>query len=343
MGAFDLKKVDRVGYGAPIFFTSSMFFTIPQSGLYRIDAVGPGASGGAVHHSGIGVSVVASGGGGGGYSMKEVWLNAGVVLNIMIGVPGAAQYVQASGGGQKQNGQNGGDVSIVGGGVSMGATGGKGGLATWASTTMQAGGLGGRGFGGDLNFKGGQGGSVSTIFTSSCAMAGGGGSSGSPYGDGRDGEGLLAFSASGGSFSGYGAGVFTNAAGSAIPSIQSPVGPASLELEPARIVNSPLFASPNLPLLYLSGNTSAGTHLWGGPGAGGIGGYQAMRAGALGGSGGWGTANVAGGSGIGAGAACIGGGSGAAAANNSASSTNGVTVLSGQAGRGLVILERIGA
>lgn len=147
----------------------SQEFTAPRDGSYRVTAIGGGASGGRSATSGNGLR--ATGGGAGGFAQKVVQLAKGDVLTCIIGAGGAAQTVAA------QDGADGGTTTVTGPGISLTASGGKGGLhGLGAGTTLGA--EGGTASGGDVNVTGGGSGSATTVAVANSMAATGGGAVG---------------------------------------------------------------------------------------------------------------------------------------------------------------------
>jgi hypothetical protein len=161
-----------------ILIPNSTSWVCPVDGIYRLSALGAGASGGAIMKTTTYGGV--SGGGGGGFCEMEVFLTAGLTLTITIGAGGAQAVSNVSGTGYAGN--DGGDTTITGTGISMTAGGGKAGAYTTTTTTTAAGGAGGTASGGGINFAGGAGGDA--LYTTNCGNAAGGGAAGSPYGVG---------------------------------------------------------------------------------------------------------------------------------------------------------------
>jgi hypothetical protein len=184
---------------------ASKNWVCPYDGIYRLSALGAGGSGAAFWLTSYFGS--ASGGGGGGFCELEVFLLAGTVLTIIIGVGGASKT--SSDGSSPVNGANGGDttIGIIGEGnsgsdvtISMTAGGGKAGTYTSSDVTI-SGGVGGTASGGDINASGGAGGDALYAYAFAAGNAAGGGAAGSPYGVGGRGghsKSATAYAASGG-------------------------------------------------------------------------------------------------------------------------------------------------
>lgn len=146
---------------------SSGTFVAPVSAMYLVTAIGPGGSGA---YAPTGNGRAATGGGAGGLAQKKVRLNAGDTLTITIGAGGAAPTVAGT------NGNDGGDTTITGTGVSLIGRGGKGGKTRAVGVGVAAGADGGIGEGGDFNWTGGGSGSatITAATASSVALTGGG-------------------------------------------------------------------------------------------------------------------------------------------------------------------------
>jgi hypothetical protein len=182
----DLSQFFPVGNPSiPVFFGSSASFTVPATGWYRISALGPGGSGGAIFATASGGS--ASGGEGGGFCEKEIYLIAGDVLTIVIGAGGAGVVSSITGVGVAGNpGGAATTVVCVARSLSLSAGPGNGGNFTITNAATVNGGTGGStSTGGDVNYTGGRGGNANHV-TLNVEAAGGGGS-GSPYGNGGKG------------------------------------------------------------------------------------------------------------------------------------------------------------
>lgn len=173
----------------PDFIISSKTWTCKETGLYRICALGAGASGGVCYETlpSNGSSQLATGGGGPGYSQKEIYIAKGTQLAIVVGAKGARIFNNGVSP-FSSNGNDGGDTTVIGSGISLFAGGGKKGLALRnSSVTGLAGGDGGAASGGDINQSGGRGGNIAGASTNASYVASlgtGGGAAGSPYGDG---------------------------------------------------------------------------------------------------------------------------------------------------------------
>lgn len=103
-------------------------FAAPASGWYDILLYGPGGTGGSS------AGTAASGGGGGGAALKRVWLRGGEVVTYTVAVSGAPT-----------------NAAVAGRFAFSAASGGAG------ATGFVPGGVGGLGFGGDVNRSGGHG------------------------------------------------------------------------------------------------------------------------------------------------------------------------------------------
>jgi len=155
-------------------------YTIPESGWYRISALGGGASGGAIFAYGG----AASGGGGGGFTETEIYLWSGDVILYSVGTGGAAVTSSISGTGA--SGTTGGNTTLTcsARSLSLYANGGGAGWFNIGSGGTAPGGTGGTASGGTINSTGGVGGSAQYAATSGTYYASGGGAAGSPFGTG---------------------------------------------------------------------------------------------------------------------------------------------------------------
>lgn len=152
---------------------SSTTFVAPFTGWYRIYALGAAGSGAVV----VGSQGSAVGGGGAGFAYKEIYLAAGDTLTITIGAGGAAKTVTG-------NGNAGATTTVAGPGWTITITGGAGGTYTATATQSLTGALGGVASGGDVNFSGGQSGSIAALVANALAATGGA-SAASVYGAGQ--------------------------------------------------------------------------------------------------------------------------------------------------------------
>jgi hypothetical protein len=276
-------------------FASSENYTILHNGLYRISAIGAGGSGGRTSTG------AASGAGGGGFCEKEIYLESGDVLIIVIGAGGAIP-------GDATDGNDGGTTTVdcAARGLDLDAIGGGKGLQTAVNAETKSGGAGGSGTGGDLNYDGGVGGDAKHLTHGH--ELGGGGAAGSPYGDGGDGGYVVSASTyligagGGGAVDGYhggnatdpGASRYCGGAGTGGNVLDNATTPG-----PNRIGHAILYSADGLvryrgfdsltdPLRGLTGGGSVGGEAqYAGPGAGAGGqGNATGYAGALGGGGG---------------------------------------------------------
>lgn len=152
---------------------SSQTFTIPLSGKIKVTITGGGGAGSyansSTRHPGdTGVRSSASGGGGGGFCQKTFAVTAGETFAVVVGVAGGANGVLGStyAGGSTTAGTSTFATSSAALSVSMSAVGGGDGNAQAAYATGNgahsiAGGVGGTASGGDLNYTGGRGGTIS--------------------------------------------------------------------------------------------------------------------------------------------------------------------------------------
>lgn len=184
LGDYAVKRYD---------FFSSTNFTVPDSGNYLIIAVGAGGSGGAVRVTPNPVFSRATGGAAGGTCIKLVSLTASDVYSIVIGAGGLGVSTPSVG-------NPGGNTTVIGTNVSLTASGGEGGAADSLA-------IGGTASGGDLNYTGGNGGSI-TISTIGRSGATGGGAPGLNGTGGHGGD--VTSSTSTGTYTGGGS-AFANA------------------------------------------------------------------------------------------------------------------------------------
>lgn len=159
MGNPGLARAAAMGNRIEQMIAASSTWTAPVTGEYLIFAVGAGGSGAAQDvATSSGQGYQATGGGAGGLAVKRVFLQAGTQLGITIGAGGAGVAVN-------NNGNNGGDTTVNGGGVSLFAQGGRGGtrVAGGTGNNTTSGALGGIASGGDWNYQGGSSGDATTF------------------------------------------------------------------------------------------------------------------------------------------------------------------------------------
>lgn len=165
---------DRQSLGITEPFENSGTFTAKKSGWHRVTAVGAGASGGVAWNSSATAVLSATGGGAGGFAVKEFYALAGTAYTLTIGTGGAAVSRTTNG---ATSGNNGGNTTVSGFGVSITCTGGTGGTASVTATTL-TGATGGAATGGDVNVTGGASGGVANTSSSGGRGASGGGAVG---------------------------------------------------------------------------------------------------------------------------------------------------------------------
>ena len=344
-GALTPSKTYGLAYsavGRAIFFKTSRNHTITQDGIYRIDVVGPGGGGPNAGYATGSVSVLAAGGGGGGYALKETFLKAGTLLAISIGAGGAGGG-GTTGGNVSSPASDGGITTVIGSNVNMGATGGLRGNANYSVTSV-LGGMGGYGYGGDVNYSGGKAGDISCTAATganSCIISTGGASAGNPsLGRGIDSVSFLNQST---------VAIMNGGAGIGEAFIGSPGGRGACEFwdynlispwQTSTNVSGTLIPSPSLPLLNLwAGRQQAGgtTQYYGNGGSQNSNGtYASATAGWLGGGGSCTLQGLSSGDPR-PGGSPYGGGAGGMALGASTTATQ----AGAAGGSGLVIIERI--
>lgn len=134
--------------------TATGSFTAKKTGWHQVILTGSGGQGGMVMASTQGA---ATGAGAGGYASKIVWLFAGQTVSYTRGTGAAAATLSAVG---LRDGTDGGVSMATGPGLALVANGGTGGKASNTAGAALAGGVGGTASGGDVNVKGGDGGSI---------------------------------------------------------------------------------------------------------------------------------------------------------------------------------------
>ena len=143
--------------------TRSQTFVPPRNGTVNIICVGAGGGGAYTHGTG---GTIATGGGAGGLCIKEgLEVTTSGSFTITIGSGGAGKESNS-----QVNGNDGGNTTVSGTGLSstLTANGGGGGRSVTFTESGAAGGTGGTASNGDFNRTGGAGGSVgSGIVTSS--------------------------------------------------------------------------------------------------------------------------------------------------------------------------------
>jgi len=160
--------------------------TVPD-GITKVRAVVLGGGGGGVAQDPYTAGYLQAGSGG-GYSDKIYATSGGATISITVGAGGACPTASGGNSAHGNGGGAGGTSTVTIGGVSISATGGLGGIMSSSGTTYR----GGTGSGGDINTTGGIGGchhlwSNYAARNSSTRAFYGGGSSGTPWGDGYSG------------------------------------------------------------------------------------------------------------------------------------------------------------
>jgi hypothetical protein len=161
-------------------FGASDSFVCPMDGYYRFYVLGAGGAGGWAHTNAA-ANALTTGGAGGGFCYKRKFLKKGTVLTVVVGSGSNQPTLTVN---TATVGTNGGSSSVSGGGLSLYAGGGEGGKAS-LNTVLSTRSVGGSASGGDINFKGGDGGTVTAQTTCTWgAFATGGASAGSLWGNG---------------------------------------------------------------------------------------------------------------------------------------------------------------
>jgi len=149
----------------------SKTFTAPLTGRIKVIITGGGGQGAFLANKNASIDQNqgdATGGGGGGYSEKTFNVTAGETFTITIGA-GGASTLAPNNINSSRVGNNGGNTSFVTASaavsVNMVANGGGGGQfsASTSSAVSTAGGAGGTASGGDFNYTGGTGGTISRV------------------------------------------------------------------------------------------------------------------------------------------------------------------------------------
>lgn len=142
------------------FYDSATTWVAPVDGLVRFHVAGGCGSGGVAVRAYGSTAAAASGGSGAGYSIKTVYAKAGDSFVLVPGARGSAVLVSTTS--SAVNGVDGGASTVTGPGVSITASGGKGGKAAHVSTgtATAAGQTGGTASGGDFNYTGGSSGTA---------------------------------------------------------------------------------------------------------------------------------------------------------------------------------------
>jgi hypothetical protein len=147
--------------------TESQTYTARRTGIADVICVGAGGCGGS---SGKGnvlpIILNCTGGGAGGYSRKRIPITAGDTFTVVVGA-GGEDATRMPGAGNNENGTAGGestfDHATATATIALDSNGGAGGICnqtTTASGATYAGGAGGTASGGDVNFTGGRGGTI---------------------------------------------------------------------------------------------------------------------------------------------------------------------------------------
>lgn len=151
-------------------FDTSGTFTPTVTGYYEVYVSGGGGSGCAFNDGGLGPPGCGTGGGAGGFAIKKILLTAGIAYTCTVGAGGASVSRTTRG---ATSGNTGGASSFSGSGITtITANGGSGGLGN-VTGAIVAGGAGGTATGGDFNYTGGDGGSI-TVAQGVSGFTGGG-------------------------------------------------------------------------------------------------------------------------------------------------------------------------
>jgi len=365
---------------------SSQTFTVPLSGKIKVTITGGGGAGsyansGTRHPGDTGVRSSATGGGAGGFCQKTFDVTAGETFAVVVGAAGGANGFLGStyAGGSTTAGTSTFATSSAAVSVSMSAVGGGDGnalaqYATGNGAHVVAGGVGGTASGGDLNYTGGRGGTISHPGGNAGHFATGGGAvsvNGIPYhgGDSSAGGNYNATATGGAGVGGHGLGTtnsikFRGAGGGSstqnaveatgVQQLQNSHSIVGLFITPGGITeNQPIYDSLHLtgPGAYGQHNanaTSIGQSGGSGGGGGGAsegqGNYNSNRrsVGGAGGSFAGGGAACGGGdiTGMGGGRGGFGGGGGGGAVMNGGNNYVSKTNLRG--GQALCLVQYIG-
>jgi hypothetical protein len=177
LGSKNLSVIEEV------VLTSSQTYTARRTGIADVICIGAGGQGGSSGKTGLAVNNI-TGGGAGGYSRKRIPITAGDTFTVVVGAGGQASTSKLPGAGNLTAGSAGGestfDHASATANIALDSNGGGGGLAnqtTTASGATYAGGAGGTATGGDVNFTGGRGGTITRSNNSAnqgCFATGGG-------------------------------------------------------------------------------------------------------------------------------------------------------------------------
>ena len=277
--------------------TSSMTYTAPVSGTLLLRVIAADGSGG------VSFGECATGAGAGESADKVLQVSAGEEFVITIGAGGAG-LTRTTG---HANGNDGGDTTVVGPGVTLTVRGGKGGKAAAVSAgTPLLGGEGGTGgSGGDFHRPGGRGGNIancnfahvtgggavnfSTTLTQEATR--GGDVLGTPTGSNQTGGGGVrgrgGDATSQGTISTPGGGAYGNALDNTNASTAGTGGPNAIGLRTSGAVTLISAAGDPWGLDFASGNGASSTHD-AGNGGGGIPGQASATTTKPGPFGGWG-------------------------------------------------------
>ena len=170
-----------------VVIAESKTFTSPITGRVKVIITGGGGQGAFLANKNAAVESQdgdATGGGAGGYSEKTFAVSVGETFTVTVGA-GGATTLAANDINSSRVGNNGGNTTFVTASaaetVNMAANGGGGGQfsASTSSAVTTAGGAGGTASGGDFNFTGGAGGSITRVAgcPNNSAVTGGGATS----------------------------------------------------------------------------------------------------------------------------------------------------------------------
>lgn len=154
-----------VGFRNIEILTSSTVWTAKVDGPTRITLVGAGGSGGVARALNLG-SAAASGASTGGIVTKTFNAVAGNSYTLTLGAFGASVVMSSGVGNLALSGNDAGDSTFIGNGLSLTAGGGKKGNATASanSTAVALGAVGGTASGGDYNYSGAGSGTATAFY-----------------------------------------------------------------------------------------------------------------------------------------------------------------------------------
>lgn len=167
-----------------VVLTSSQTYTARRTGVADVVCIGGGGQGGSCGKDGTTIILNCTGGGAGGYSRKRIPITTGDTFTVVVGAGGQADAGKLPADSALEAGGAGGestfDHASATATIALDSNGGVGGICnqtTTASGATYAGGAGGSATGGDVNFTGGRGGTVTRSNNSAnagCFTTGGG-------------------------------------------------------------------------------------------------------------------------------------------------------------------------